>query len=60
MAGEALFGAKDFDVAVSFLEVADEVFARGRAFGVAEDGVEAAEVFELAGYGPLGEPFDEV
>ena len=60
MAGEALFGAEDFDVAVSFLEVADEFFALRGAFGVAEDGVEAAEVFELAGYGPLSEPLYEV
>ena len=60
MAGEALFGAENFDVAVNFLELADELFALGGAFGVAEDGVEAAEVFELAGYGPLGEPFYEV
>ena len=47
-------------MAVSFLEIADEFFALGEALGVAEDGVEAAKVFELAGYGPLGEPFDEV
>lgn len=47
-------------MAVRFLEIADEFFALGRAFGVAEDGVEAAEVFELGGYGPLGEPFYEV
>ena len=47
-------------MAVRFLEVADEFFALGGALRVPEDGVEAAEVFELAGYGPLGEPFDEV
>ena len=60
MAGEALFGAEDFDVAIRLLEVADQSIAMGGAFGIAEDGVETAEVFELAGYGPLGEPFDEV
>ena len=49
MAGDALFGTQNFNMAVCLLEVADEFFTLGRAFGIAEDDVEAAEISELTG-----------